>query len=214
MDASETAVPRVMPLVAALEVLGGAVGRIPNPSYVRGDRAVITSMGSAREWPRISQHPLDFHYVPSTMGGVVPLGLGLALARPEREFVVLCGDGSLLMNLGALVTVAASGAANLSIVLVNNAAYEVTGVQATAAAAANVDFSRIAADCGIRTVRQFEQLDRWRAEAAATLDLPGPRFVELRVAAVTDGFHLAPPGPIGPRLAAFRRALVGESSGG
>jgi thiamine pyrophosphate-dependent acetolactate synthase large subunit-like protein len=187
-----------MPLVATLEALRD----------MRGDRAVITSMGSAREWPRISQHPLDFHYVPSTMGGVVPLGLGLALARPEREFIVLCGDGSLLMNLGSLVTVAASGATNLTIVLINNAVYEVTGVQATAAAVANVGFSRIAADCGIRTVREFDRLDRWRAEAAATLALAGPRFVELHVAAVTEGYRLESPGPIAPRLAAFRTALM------
>ncbi|MEX2186291.1 MAG: thiamine pyrophosphate-dependent enzyme [Pirellulales bacterium] len=193
-----------MPLISALEALRD----------VRGDRAVITSMGSAREWPRISQHPLDFHYIPSTMGGVIPLGVGLALARPEREFVVLCGDGSLLMNLGTLVTVAASGAANLAIVLLNNSVYEVTGGQATAGASANVDFGRVAEDCGIRTVRAFDDADIWRAEAAATLGLAGPRFIELSVAAVTDDYRLESPGAVGPRLAAFRQALAASATSG
>ena len=194
---------KAMPLVAALEALRD----------VRGDRAVITSMGSAREWPRLSQHPLDFHYLPSTMGGAIPLALGLALARPDHEFVVLCGDGSLLMNLGSLVTVAASDAANLTIVLLNNAVYEVTGGQATAAAAAranqrNVDFASIAGNSGIPCVRCFDDLDRWRQEASVTLEHFGPRFIELFVAPVDGDFRLESPGPIAPRLAAFRKALA------
>lgn len=192
-----------MPLVAALEAL----------REVRGDRAVITSMGSAREWLRFSQHPLDFHYLPSTMGGAVPLALGLALAQPEREFIVLSGDGSLLMNLGSLVTVAASGVANLTIVLLNNAVYEVTGGQATAAGAAgavnkSIDFVAIAEHSGIPTARSFDEVDRWRQEAATALERPGPRFIELIVAPVEGDFRLESPGPMAPRLAAFREALA------
>ena len=89
-----------MPLVAALEVLAG----------LRRDEVVITTMGAAREWPRLSHHPLDFHYIPSAMGEAPALGLGLALAQPSREVIVLNGDGCMLMNLGALVTIVASGA--------------------------------------------------------------------------------------------------------
>ena len=188
---------RTMPLVAALETLRDA----------RGDRVVITSMGAAREWPRLSQHPLDFHYIPSTMGGAVPLALGLALAQPHREFIVLTGDGSLLMNLGSLITVVASGATNLTIVLINNAVYEVTGGQSTAAAQAGIDFSKLAIDCGLRSVRAFDALASWQTEVAAALDLPGPRFIELRTTPALDNFRLESPGPIAPRLTAFREAI-------
>ena len=87
-----------MPLVPALEVV----------HRLRTNQIVVTSMGTAREWPRFSNHPLDFHYVPSSMGQVTSIGLGLALARPDREVIVFTGDGSLLMNLGCLVTIAAS----------------------------------------------------------------------------------------------------------
>lgn len=187
-----------MRLVAALEVLRD----------VRGDRAVITSMGSAREWPRISQHALDFHYVPSTMGGVIPLGLGLALACPAREFIVLCGDGSLLMNLGSLVTVAAAGPDNLTIVLLNNSVYEITGGQATAAAVAKIDFHGLAANAGITSVHAFRALSDWQRMAARSLTSPGPRFIELAVAPVTGNYRLESPGAIAPRLEAFRQALL------
>ena len=45
----------------------------------------ITNQGSAREWPKLCRHPLDFHYIPSAMGAAISLGLGLALAQPERH---------------------------------------------------------------------------------------------------------------------------------
>ncbi len=89
-----------MPLVPALEVLRD----------LRRDQIVVTTMGSAREWPRLSQHPLDFHYIPSAMGHAPMLGLGLALAQPSREVIAFNGDGCMLMSLGCLVTIAASGA--------------------------------------------------------------------------------------------------------
>jgi sulfopyruvate decarboxylase subunit beta len=111
-----------MDVVEALRVL----------AEVRTDRqVVISNQMSARLWPALSQHPLDFNYLSSTMGGAIPLGLGLALARPELEVIVLSGDGSLLMNLGCLVTVVGSGATNLTVILLDNGIYEVTGGQRT-----------------------------------------------------------------------------------
>ncbi len=46
---------------------------------------VVTHQGSARLWPQLVEHPLDFHYNPSTMGGAIPFGLGIALAHPDRQ---------------------------------------------------------------------------------------------------------------------------------
>ena len=99
-----------MPLVGTLETL----------LKLRGDDdIVITTMSAAREAPKLSQHPLDLHYIPSTMGGGPALGLGLALAQPQREVLVLSGDGSLLMNLGSLVTIVSSGATNLTLAVLD-----------------------------------------------------------------------------------------------
>jgi sulfopyruvate decarboxylase subunit beta len=161
-----------IPCEEALQVLAEA----------RGDRQlVISNQMSARLWPLYSQHPLDFNYLSSTMGGAVPLGLGLALARPDLEVVVLSGDGSLLMNLGCLVSVTASGARNLTVILLDNGLYEVTGGQRTPGRLASVDFGQLARAAGFPFVREFDELDRWRAEASLCWDSEGPRLFSLQV---------------------------------
>ena len=191
-----------MPLVAALEVL------LP----LRGDRIVVTTMGAAREWPKLSQHPLDFHYIPSAMGAAPALALGLALAKPAREVLVLNGDGAMLMNLGSLVTIVASGARSLTLVTLDNGIYEVTGGQQTAAAAAGrhawVDFAGMARAAGFSNVARFDRLEDWQRGAAALLADPGPRFVVLAVEPVGAAYHLEAPGPMSERLPKFQAALA------
>ncbi len=190
-----------MPPVAALEVLRS----------LRQDEIVVTTMGAAREWPKLSQHPLDFHYIPSAMGEAPALGLGLALAKPNREVLVLNGDGCMLMNLGSLVTIVASRAKNFTLVVFENGVYEVTGGQQTAAASAGghakVDFAAMARAAGFPSVRQFNELDSWQRDAAETLQLAGPRFIILSVERVAD-YLLESPGPMHQRLARFQAALA------
>lgn len=79
----------------------------------RTDEIVVTVMGAAREWMTLSSHALDFIYVPSSMGQASSLGLGLALAQPNRRVIVCNGDGSTLMNPGPLVTITAQGPSSL-----------------------------------------------------------------------------------------------------
>jgi thiamine pyrophosphate-dependent acetolactate synthase large subunit-like protein len=161
-----------MPVRDAIQVLAD----------VRGDDdVVITNQGAARVWPLIDRHPLDFHYNPSNMGGAVPFALGLALARAPREVLVLTGDGSLLMSLGCLVTVVGSGATNLSVIVLDNGAYEVTGGQKTPATEVDVDFAKMARAAGFRTVAQYGSAREWRSDAAGVLSATGPRFLWLLV---------------------------------
>ena len=185
-----------MPLVPALEVL----------LRLRTDHIVVTTMGSAREWPKLSHHPLDFHYIPSAMGHAPMLALGLALAQPQREVIAFNGDGCMLMSLGCLVTIVASGATNLALVVLENGVYEVTGGQATAAGAARADFAVLARGAGFKSVASFSELADWTKRAAETLSLVGPRFVLLKVARVED-YDLTSPGPMADRIAEFRAAL-------
>ena len=173
------------------------------------DQIVVTSMGAAHQWPRMCRHDLDFHYVPSTMSGVVPLGLGLALSQPDREVLVFCGDGSLLMSLGCLVSVIDSGATNLTIVLVNNGLYEVTGGQKTAATNHNVSFAGFAQAAGFPNVSQFSDIRDWQHGAARILDASGPRFVWLRIQPEPENRELAPPCPMHEQVDRLRRALEG-----
>src|SRR5207253_1176317 len=127
------------------------------------DQIVISNQASARIWPRLTRHPLDFHYNPSTMGGAIPLALGLAMAQARRHVLVVSGDGALLMNLGSLVTVVGSGVTNLTVVVLDNQLYEVTGGQKTPAAGAAVDFAGLARAAGFPVAESFDDLADWQS---------------------------------------------------
>src|SRR5262245_16618445 len=115
---------RGMDLVECLEALRA----------VRREQIVVTTMAAAREWQKLGTHALDFVLGPSSMGHATSLGLGMALGRPDRRVIVCNGDGSMLMNLGSLVTITGQAPPNLVVLVFDNGAYEVTGAQPTPAA--------------------------------------------------------------------------------
>ncbi len=161
-----------MPVISVLKVVAA----------MRPDDAiVVTNQASARLWPHFSQHQLDFNYNPSTMSGAIPLALGFSIAQPDRQVVVLSGDGSLLMSLGCLVTVMASGVNNLTILLMDNGVYEVTGGQRTPASRIDVNYAALAGACGIPSIFHITKLDDWERLADRLFTQPGPRFVWLQV---------------------------------
>src|SRR5438105_303520 len=145
----------------------------------RGPRIVVPTMASIGVWPEISDEPLDFAYIPSAMGQGPGLGLGLALARPDRGVIVLNGDGSMLMNLGSLVTLA-NHPAPLYLVIIDNGIYEVTGGQATAGAG-HTDFAGIARAAGLGRVYGFDRAENWEQGAEESLAGPGPVVICLKV---------------------------------
>jgi thiamine pyrophosphate-dependent acetolactate synthase large subunit-like protein len=179
----------------ALEVLAAA----------RRGQAVVTTMGSVGLWPHLSDSPLDFHYLPSSMGQGVPLALGLCLARPGLGAVVLTGDGGTLMNLGCLVT-AAQFAVPLSVLLVDNGLYEVTGGQAVANAG-RTDFAALARGAGFARVYACGARGEWEAVAGEALAGPGPAFVWLKVKGELGKSTPSAPRPMAEQVARFRRAL-------
>jgi thiamine pyrophosphate-dependent acetolactate synthase large subunit-like protein len=171
----------------------------------RGDRIVITTMGSVGLWTGLSDTPLDFAYMPSTMGQGPALGLGLAMAHPERGVIVLNGDGCMLMNLGSLVTLA-NHPANLYLLVVDNALYEVTGGQPTAGSG-HTDFAGMARAAGIRRVYAFNDLEQWRAGAGEALSGPGPVVVWLRVEGRLGQKTPSPPRPMAEQIARLQQVL-------
>src|SRR5262245_47172987 len=188
----------MMPVVDALQVL---------IDLREDDQIVITNQASARIWPKLSQHALDFHYNPSTMGGAIPLALGLAIAHPQRHVLVVSGDGSLLMNRGALVTVVGSGATNLTVVVLDNGMYEVTGGQKVPAAEAGLSFPALALAAAFPAALAFHDLSDWQARAAAALALPGPRLLSLAIEPTPKEYFVGPTPAIGEQLSRLRRAL-------
>jgi sulfopyruvate decarboxylase subunit beta len=171
----------------------------------RGDRVVLTTMGSVGLWPALSDSPLDFAYIPSSMGQGVTLGLGLALAT-GRGVVAVTGDGSLLMNLGCLVTVA-NHPAPLTVILIDNGLYEVTGGQ-DVAGAGKTDYAGLARAAGIGRVYVFADADSWRFAAAEVLNGSGPAFVWLKVQGERGHKTPSPPRPMAEQVARLRAALT------
>lgn len=145
----------------------------------RGTKVVVTTMTAVGLWPSISDTPRDFAYLPSAMGHAPGIALGLALAQPGRGVIVVNGDGSLLMNLGSLVTLA-QNPADVFMLVMDNALYEVTGGQALPGGG-RVDYAQLARGAGIERVCKYETLAEWQAGAAEALTGPGPVVIWLRV---------------------------------
>lgn len=171
----------------------------------RGDRIVVTTMTSVGEWPALSDTPLDFAYFPSAMGHGPALGLGLALAQPRYGVVVVNGDGCTLMSLGCLVTMAGNPA-NLWLLIMDNALYEVTGGQPTAAAG-RIDYAGLARAAGIRRVYHFEDRVAWEAGAAEALGGSGPVVIWLSITGRLGQRTPRPPHPMSEQIARLRQAL-------
>ena len=182
----------------------------------REEDVVISAMGAAREWMELGTRPLDWIFVPSSMGQATALGLGLALARPDRRIIVLNGDGGMLMNLGSLVTISACAPANLVILLFDNGVYEVTGAQPTPSAPgaraddAHIDFAAVARASGFTSVFRFDSVGDWSAGVEAVLAAEGPTFAVLDVAPVPGARGPRSPGPAPARARAFMQALAGS----
>lgn len=110
------------------------------------DAAVVSNLGTASyHLVDVEQRPRNFTMT-GAMGSTTPLGLGLALATDEQVTVV-DGDGSLLMSLGALSTVAAANPENLTVVVMDNESYETTGGQPSLSD--TVDFAGVARECDL-----------------------------------------------------------------
>jgi phosphonopyruvate decarboxylase len=146
----------------------------------RTDEVVVTEMTAALLWPFVSKRQeLDLCLF-DCMGKASSIGLGIALARPDRRVMVFDGDGSLLMNLGSLVTIAGLAPANLIHVVFENGQYEVTGGQPIPAAGA-LSFVKLAAGAGYRQTFDFSEAEEFAAALPAILDSTGPTLVCLKV---------------------------------
>ena len=174
----------------------------------RDEDIVITTMSPARDWMTLPQHPRDLVLVPSAMSHATSIGLGLALAQPERRVIVCNGDGSMLMNLGSLVSIVAARATNLIVLVFENGTYEVTGSQRVPGAGV-VDYAGLARGAGFGAVYEFSNLGQWRQDVSAVLERPGPTFVVLRVDPVLGIPGPKSPGPAGDRAKRFMEALRG-----
>lgn len=145
----------------------------------REDEVVIHTMSTGSDWPRYSSHELDF-FVQGAMGYASSVGLGVASGQPEKKVWVIDGDGSLLMNLGTLATIARARPSNLVHIVLDNGVYELTGRIPTSGSG-NVDFAALAKATGIPRSYHLETADEVREQLTSILSEDGPVFLSVRV---------------------------------
>jgi sulfopyruvate decarboxylase subunit beta len=121
------------------------------------DEIVVCNIGfPSRELYDIKDRPENFYMIGS-MGLASSIGFGLALACPDKDIVVIDGDGSLLMNMGSLVTIFAHDSHNLTWIVIDNGAYGSTGNQDTYAQV--LDLCEIAKSVGFENSFNFKDID-------------------------------------------------------
>lgn len=142
------------------------------------DEIVIATYSSAVEWNDINPRVLNYFSM-GAMGLASSHGLGLALGRPDKRIVILDGDGSLLMNLGSLVTIGAAAPKNLVHFVANNGCYEANGSHPIPNP--KVDFSGIARSAGYAHTYDFSELSSFEQQIGHVLMQDGPVFATLHV---------------------------------
>lgn len=169
------------------------------------DVVIATTGFTGRELYAVEDRNNHFYMVGS-MGCASSLGLGLSLARPDLNVIVIDGDGAGLMRMGNFATLGKYGRKNLTHVLLDNEAHDSTGAQSTVSA--NIDFAEIAAACGYRQVLKTNELTAIRQAVSQRPDI-GPTFLHMKIATGTIE-NLPRPTVTPPAVYARLRALIGS----
>jgi phosphonopyruvate decarboxylase len=136
--------------------------------------------GTACDVGAVTGDALHVYSLGGAMGAACMMGLGIALSRPDRRVLVVTGDGELLMNVGALATIAVMNPPNLAILCVDNGHYGETGWQKSHTSL-GVDLEKMAAGAGIAHTATVATDADIAAGARLLRDTNGSAFVNLRV---------------------------------
>jgi thiamine pyrophosphate-dependent acetolactate synthase large subunit-like protein len=146
----------------------------------RGDLLVVSGLGSATyDVAAAGDHPLNF-YLWGAMGGTAMIGLGLALARPNSRVAVLTGDGDMLMGIGSLATIGVKQPKNLAIIVLDNAHYGETGMQASATQS-GIDLVAMALACRFKSARAVSRIEEAADIRALLHSGQGPILINAHI---------------------------------
>jgi phosphonopyruvate decarboxylase len=143
------------------------------------DEIVVAVYQAAQEWVVIRTSDLNYTFT-GAMGQASSHALGLALGRPDKRVIVLDGDGSLLMNLGTLATIAATAPRNLVHFVCENGTYEANGGHPIPGSGV-LSFAGMATAAGYPTAYEFDDLSSFEEQVGQILREDGPVFVDLKV---------------------------------
>jgi len=176
---------------------------------LKHEEAVIGGIGNANfDLYAAAKRPQNF-YMLGSMGLAAPIALGVALAQPKRRVFALEGDGSLLMQMGSLATIAMVAPRNLAIVVWDNGMYQITGAQKTATAEIT-DLVAMARGAGIAQSAWAKDEDDFERMIDEALKNDGPWFIGTRTDAETPKIQ-TPREPVVIKDA-FMRGLGGKQS--
>ena len=144
----------------------------------RGGAISVVTMQSVHPWHQAGQGETLHIDASQCMGSASSIGLGLALARPDKTVMVLDGDGSLLMQLGSLVTIAGQAPENLRHFVFANGLHQSTGNQQLPAAG-HFDWVALAKAAGYADAARIEKAEDLIERLPAILEAPGPSLIEL-----------------------------------
>lgn len=170
----------------------------------------VAAMQAIMAWHAAGQAATDHLDALGCMGSASSLGLGIALACPERRVIVLDGDGCVLMQLGTLVTIADQAPANFYHFVFENGHYETSGNQPLPGFG-KFDFCRMALGAGYRQALSFDDAEALRQELPRVFSAPGPALIRLGI---------APDEPVTPwpnvtmnaQISALRASLQGDQA--
>lgn len=144
------------------------------------DQLVVTSLSGQRvEWGYLSNREADLML--GSMGNALAVGLGLALALPHRKVIVLESDGSVLLSLFNLPTLANLNPSNLAIFVFDNEAYSGTRISYPTATAGKTDLAAVAKGAGVDYAVTLRDIETFKREAMAVLKEDGLRFIVCKV---------------------------------
>ena len=146
---------------------------------LKHDEAVVGGIGHTHfDLWAAAQRPQNF-YMLGSMGLAIPIALGVAIAQPQRRVIALEGDGSLLMQLGVLGTVASVKPANLTMVVWDNGTYQITGGQPTLTST-TVDLVAMAKGAGLAHSAWANDEAHFESLVEQALAGSGPQFICAR----------------------------------
>lgn len=147
---------------------------------LKREEAVVGGIGNTNFDLWAAGHRPQNFYMLGSMGLAFPIALGVALAQPKRRIFALEGDGSLLMQLGCLSTIASLVPKNLSLIVMDNGIYQITGSQPTPAAA-SADIVAIAQGCGLANSAWAADEEDFERLVDQTLSATLPTLIAVRI---------------------------------
>lgn len=145
----------------------------------RGDGVVVPAMRANIGWAEVSRNVVRDVPASGAMGKTSSFALGVALARPEERVILFDGDGSLLMNLGSLVTIANKAPTNLYHFVMDNGVYATTGGQEVPGAE-ETDYAGLGLSAGYAHSYSFDNLEDFATQAERIFSEAGPTLIAVK----------------------------------